>query len=163
SISSLFFGTTAGRFFTRYLLLSFGGALMLIKGVSFLWEQYTKEKETPLKWRPWPQDTLDYMFIPIGVFFLCLMNVQPFPGFLVHCLVRIGRWLHYLFWELPAHFWQLPWVQRFFHSWPFLLLYWYILQPLACYAVLLYFWTDQFATPTMAAITVLVANLVLNS
>jgi hypothetical protein len=171
SIGSLFFGTAVGRLFTRNIIMPFFGALLLIKGVTFMWEQYMTKPDIvdgvkvkpPLAWRPWPQDMLDFAFVPLGAFFFCLINIPPFRDAVGDALSRLGRWLHYLFWELPAQFWDLVLVQQFFKSWPFLLIYWYVLQPLGVYAVLVIFWPTTFGTWLAGIVTFLAANLVLNS
>jgi hypothetical protein len=176
SCSSLFFGTAVGRFLTLNLIVPFGGAFALLKGLEVLWPTYGEKaleevgaesaaEAVPFGF-PW------YAYLLVGLFLLCLIRFRPLRSFLAQALHASYRGLRFAFVEVPRRLWKLPWVHGIFQSWPFLLLYWYVLKPLILTsAVWLYLpWTRSAPvdggavfSPLRAGLTFLVMNLVLNS
>ncbi len=163
SCSSLFFGTTLGRFVTRNLVLPFGGALALVKGLeicvndygsSFLESAEGVAAEFSLPW---------FTFLLLGAFFLCLTRFHALREFLLESGSRSYWFLRLVCYEVPARLWQLPVVQQLLRSWPVLLLYWYVLRPLALAGVLWWNWPQLCSSLAMAAFTFLVTDLILNS
>ena len=154
SCSSLFFGTAVGRFFTRNVLIPFGGAFLLIQGMLFLWNHYrlSQAVEVPV-----------WTFLPVGCFLLSLLHFEMMRYYLADAGARTFRVLRLVLYEVPARIAQLPRVQQFFSSWPFLLLYWYLLQPLCVVALLWFWWRDFFGSWPIAVTTFLLADLLLNS
>ncbi len=151
--SSLLFGTAAGRLLTRNVLMPFGGAFVLLWGVLFFWTHLTHRT-----------DQLPAVsFVPLGFFLLCLMHLEGLRAWFVEAGRRLWQGLRFALWEVPARVWRLPWLQRLFHSWPFLLLYWYALKPLLVYVVLLSLWPERFWSWPVALATFVLANLFLNS
>ena len=151
--SSLLFGTAPGRFLTRNLLLPFGGAFLLITGLTFLWNHAShRADKLPLG-----------SFLPLGVFLLGLMYIEGMRGWFVEAAKRTFRVLRSAFYEQPVRLWRRPWFQGMLRSWPVLLLYWYVLKPAAVCGLLLFLWPAHFASLTAAAIAFAVANLAMNS
>ncbi len=151
--SSLLFGTIAGRLLTRHVLMPFGGAFVLIFALIFFWNHYT---HSDIQQSPWA-------FLPVGAFFLCLMHREALREWFKDAGRRIFRGLQWAFYEVPLRLWRLPWLRQALQSWPLLLLYWYVIKPLAVYGVLVWCYPRPFGSFTAAAITFLLANVVLNS
>jgi hypothetical protein len=149
SCSSLFFGTTLGRFVTRNLAVPFGGAYALLEGLALMTNRAVQF--------PW------YAFLPLGAFILGLIHSKA----LRDTLAEAGAWgfrgLRLVFYEVPARLWRLPWLQGLLRSWPVLLLFWYVGKPLVVYGLLWLRWPARFSSPPVAAVTFLIADLVLNS
>jgi hypothetical protein len=153
SCSSLFFGTALGRFLTTNLVVPFGGALALLGGIELCVKDYGK-RELNLPW---------YAFLLLGFFLLGLVRL----GRLRDCFLETGkltyRTLRFVGYILPRRLWRLPWLQRFFRSWPVLLFYWYILKPLAVTAALCLYWPEKFSSPFALGLSFFAAELFLNS
>ncbi len=225
SCSSLFFGTILGRFLTRNLVLPFGGALVLVKGLEILvgghspkpaaervivegagttenlvhavastfgfmgsslgegpWLAAAQLSGSPasvlakaastnpssLPWYTW----FLHQFIPpypwyipllLGVFLLCLIHFRGLRDFLADAGTRSYRFLRLVCYEAPARIWQQPLVQQLLSSWPALLLYWYGLRPPVVAGVVWWYWPESHSTWALAALTLFVTALVLNS
>jgi hypothetical protein len=114
SLSSLFFGTDAGRFVTLNLILPYGGAVV---GLKYLEHLLRRE----VSW---------LVVFLLGTFLLCLLRVPSFR----YALLQTGDWtyrgLRAVFYDVPAWLWRLPWLQQGLKSWPAVLFYWYVLKPL---------------------------------
>jgi hypothetical protein len=153
SCSSLFFGTGLGRFLTTNLVIPFGGALALLGGIELCVNDYNLG-EMNLPW---------YAFLLLGFFLLGLIRLQRLRdacsavGTLTYRAVRFAGYV------LPRRLWRLPWVQKFFRSWPVLLLYWYVVKPLGVTAALYLYWPGTFGTLPMASLTFLASDAFLNS
>jgi hypothetical protein len=149
SCSSLFFGTRLGRFLTTNLVVPFGGALALLGGT-----ELCVHGELQLPW---------YAFLLLGFFLLGLIRLQTLRDVFSAAGTLLYRAVRFVGYVLPRRLWRLPWVQRFFSSWPVLLLYWYVLKPLAVTGALCLYWPQTFATLPMAGLTFLATDLFLNS
>ena len=149
SCSSLFFGTGLGRFLTTNLVIPFGGALALLGGT-----ELCVHGEMNLPW---------YAFLLLGFFLLGLIRLQGLRDAFSAVGTFTYRTLRFVGYVLPRRLWRLPWVQKFFRSWPVLLLYWYVLKPLGVTAALCLYWPGTFGTVPMASLTFLASDAFLNS
>jgi hypothetical protein len=104
----------------------------------------------------------------LGTFLLGLLRL---PG-LRHALLQVGdgiyRGLRGTFYDLPVWLWRLPWLHEVLKSWPFLLVYWYILKPLlVCGVVWLYgallTYPERFEPWPLLAIVFVATEILLNS
>jgi hypothetical protein len=123
STSSLFFGTDVGRFLTLNFLVPFGGAFVTLRGGQLALESWHLIREGPAL--PW----LAYFLV--GILFLTLIRSEALRGWLSQTANRLYWGARFLVYELPVHLWRLEAVQEILRSWPVLLLYWYVLRPLA--------------------------------
>jgi hypothetical protein len=153
SCSSLFFGTGLGRFLTINLVLPFGGALALLEGAQiYLYgENYNELK------LPW------YATLVLGFVLLGLIRLQGLRDAFRAVGTLTYRSLRFVGYVLPRRLWRLPWVQKFFRSWPVLLVYWYVIKPLGVTAALYLYGPDTFRTLPMASLTFLASDVFLNS
>lgn len=151
--SSLFFGTALGRFFTRNVAIPFGGAYGLIRGLEICINEYVGWDPTP----PW------FLFIFLGLFFLGLTHSPALRHALAESWHRSRRAVRYLVYEVPLSLWRLPWFQAVLISWPFLLLYWYVLKPLILCAAVWLWWPRTHSTPIWTLGTLIASSVLLNS
>src|SRR5205814_608199 len=98
-----------------------------------------------------------------GVFFLGLTHFEQLRQSLRRAGVESFRGARFTFYEAPAHLWRQPWLQQSLHSWPFLLLFWYVLKPLGVVAVVVLLWPQTILSPFVLLVTFLAADVVLNS
>src|SRR5438132_3310713 len=186
SCSSLFFGTNVGRLFTENVVLPFGGAWALLKTLEIGYTHYVQplflgqtaperlsppgmaaaagsaavqglRASGPFAGFPW------YLYLLLGIFLLALVRMPALRAF----FARAGRGsfqaLRLVCYEIPVWLWRRPWMQEVFKSWPFLLLYWYVLKPLTVSAALwLYLPITSGSLLAMAA-TFFITALILNS
>jgi len=153
SLSSLFFGTGVGRFLTRNVVLPFGGAFVLVKGLEVMLQEYVRgDLYVP-----------GFSTLLLGAFILSLMHWPPLREFFREAGARTYRGARLVIYELPVALWQQPWLQMVLRSWPFLLLYWYMLKPLTLTGLLWLIWPDPFQSPWVFGLAFLVADIVLNS
>ena len=158
--SSLLFGTVAGRLLTRNVLLPFGGAFLLICAIVFLWNHYGHQEDGP---SVLSFGAIGGFVVPLGAFVLSLMYVERLRDWFADAGRRTFRGLRYVFYEMPGELWRLQWLRSFLSSWPSLLLYWYVLKPLAVWCVLVMIWPDRFASVPAALATFVIADIFLNS
>src|SRR5438132_354038 len=188
--SSLFFGTEIGRFLTRHVLLPFGGAFAIIETIEICILHYfhqappaaaaaeAAQRATLLPSFPVVQHSLLakapeavghalllpwFTFLPLGVFLWALMHVPGLRDF----FVQLGRWsyrcLRVAFYEIPVRLYRLPWFRQIFTSWPFLLLYWYGIKPLAVSAAIWLCFPQTRAALFYLVVTFILTDLLLNS
>jgi hypothetical protein len=124
--SSLTFGTRVGRFLTRYLVLPFGGAFVLLKGFEEISEKLTQA------------DLFDVTPGMVGVMGVFLFLLLYWPAF----RRQVGRGARGLFLVLrallvdaPVYLWSRPWVRWVVESRPVRLLRRYAVRPLLAGAV----------------------------
>ncbi|MGE3808465.1 MAG: hypothetical protein AB7K24_27695 [Gemmataceae bacterium] len=152
SLSSLFFGTALGRFFTLNIILPFGGAYALVEGVKLLYSEYFGgSAELP-----------DWTFGAIGLFFLMLMHSGTLRGILAGGVRTLGHSIYFLGVEGPVRLWNRREVQHLFHSWPSVFFRWYVLKPLAVVALLHLAFPEHFGDWGMLIMSFLMAVIVLN-
>jgi hypothetical protein len=153
--SSLLFGTSLGRFLARNVLAPFGGAFLLLTALLILWNHATGI-DVSIPPPPWS-------FLLLGAGLFAVLHVESVRGWLADMGRRIFRGLRSVFYETPRRLWQQPWVRRALRSWPFLLLLWYVVEPLAVYGLLYWRWPEPFGSLTAALLTILAVNLFLHS
>jgi hypothetical protein len=137
--SSAGFGTRVGRFLTRYVVLPFGGAFMLVEGYKEV--VHMLPGHAP---HPHPERTAEehaahqaaHLFgdlLPtgvLGVFLLAMLHVPPFRRGVLNALGVAWQAVHALLVDLPAAVMRLPVVRRILQSRLYLLLYLFVLKPL---------------------------------
>ena len=130
--SSLLFGTGTGRLLTLHLLLPMGVPLVLFwateetlasKGLHSLGEKAT-----------WVSAVVT------GVFLWALMHLPSFRHACTRGLVLFWRGLRAVCVDLPRWLREIPLLQRMLHSWPYLLLHWYLIKPLIFTALVWLVW-----------------------
>jgi hypothetical protein len=152
--TALSFGTDTGRKLTRYAVVPFGGAAMVMLAWETLLSHFSRY--SLLSVTIWSGIAL------LGTFFLGLFN---FPRFRTECrriAVRTGRAIRTVLVEWPARLAEYPPLRNMVVSWPFQLFYWYLLKPVAAAAIVWWLF-DDLHTPLGALFAFIAANLVLNS
>jgi hypothetical protein len=153
STSSLFFGTGLGRYLTKNVIIPFGGAYALVKGLELCAKDYFNE-QLDLPW---------YSVLALALFFLALIRSARLRGWIVRGWGHVRQGLRLVFHDLPLRLWRLPWVRRVLKSWPLLLCYWYVLKPAAVTALLWLYAPATFGWPPALVGTFIAAAVVLNS
>jgi hypothetical protein len=129
-LSSTAFGTSPGRFLTRFLVLPFGGAFVLLMGLVEIFDTiHYKEIGEAIK------EAIPFACPPLGIFFLALLQVASFRRGVGAALAGTWRGIVWLGYELPARGLRLPWVRRILQSRLYLLGYQFVLKPLPWAAV----------------------------
>jgi hypothetical protein len=162
-LSSLAFGTPAGRFLTRYVVLPFGGAFLALEGVTHLVNPIM-HLLTPVRGEIHFMNP--YSVLVLGLLLLGLMQDLRFRKQCLDTLMAIGRFARRVFVDVPAWLASLPLVQSLIRSRPFQLFMRYVLKPLLLSFVLsivVAIFTDGFVTWTSVPITFVMASLLLNS
>ena len=112
-ISAPFFGVAAGRLLTTHVLLPFGGAWIILRGLEHIIEPIT-EYSLGEMWHVYTRGRM----LAIGVALWALLHLPP---------VRTAAWqatrgaaavAHFLLIVLPGRFLRLPAVEQFFRSRP---------------------------------------------
>ena len=173
SLSSLVFGTTAGRFLTQYLFIPYGGAYLLIEffrhiGALFRGhESHSVDLMEPDFVPPTPP--VDWLFIALivalGTWLSLLIHRPEFRAWSLAKLFEGWRLARVVLVDLPSRLLKSDVVQRFLHSRTFAIVRSYLLWPaMLTYALRLlssavgYRWTDRLALEVF-----LVMALLLNS
>ena len=154
-LSALNFGTAAGRWLTRYVTLPFGGAFLVVEGVTRLLEYFDFLRPPPLAYYS--------TWLLLGVFLLGLLHSPELRAWFVRLARSVGRPLYKAFVEVPAWLVRLPVLRRLAASWPFQLAVWYLLKPLVACALLALAWPEPFGSWLGALGVFLAATLLLNS
>jgi hypothetical protein len=135
-LSSVAFGTRVGRFLTRYLVVPFGGAYVLLGGLDEIFGHVLR------KHVGWEVDlaSVDLRKIPalevaakvgvVGALLLLLLYVAPFRRAVGHGFWLVGRGLRGLFFDLPRAFLRVPLVRAVVDSRPAVFFRRYLLAPL---------------------------------
>lgn len=132
-LSSLLFGTQAGRFLTVNLVVPFGGAFVLLAMIEkFLLPLYDKKQSIH------PQ----YSALGLGAFFLLLTHSSEARRALLFTGRVLLRSARFLLFEGPRRFFRLPIVKQVLGSWTFLLFNWYVLKPLLVSAAIWWLWPE---------------------
>jgi hypothetical protein len=157
-LSSLAFGTPLGRFLTRYVVLPFGGAFLIQKGVQHIISPHSEQSA----FDPWNLAALTYM----GLFLLGVLHIHRFRMMCLDVLWLAGRTARTVFIDLPSQILQLPLVQAIVHSVYFRLLQQGLFKPLVVTALVVPVaaYLFRFAiTPARGVLLFLTVNLVLNT
>ena len=151
--SSLFFGTPVGRFITRNVVIPFGGAALLLKGLEICLKDYA-DWDPGLPW---------FSSLLLGAFFLALIRVARLRAAFADAGSTSYRVARFTFYDGPRQLWRLPGVQLVVRSWPFLLFFWYVLKPLGVWCLLWLYSPNRFGNAWAAVLTFTVAEILLNS
>jgi hypothetical protein len=155
SVSSLFFGTSAGRLLTLHLIVPFGGAFALLLALDLLLKHHGIIPED-VSFRAW-------LSLPVGVVFWLLIHVGRLRDFLLGAGHQTYRGLRFIFYDLPTRLSRLPVVEQVLKSWPFLLFYWHVVKPLPVTAAVWLWGPAPFRELPLLIGTFIVADLLLNS
>jgi hypothetical protein len=161
-LSSLAFGTPIGRFLTRYVAIPFGGAFLMLEGLTHL-------VNPALHMTGAPEEV--HLMNPVslvmsGLFLLGLIQYPRFREQLVETLIAIGRLMRRLFVDVPRWLANLPLVQWIAASRSYQLFKRYVFKPLvlsAVFSVLVAIFSDGYVTWASVPGTFVVASLLLNS
>ena len=125
-LSSLAFGTPAGRFLTRYVALPFGGAYLILEALQHIVAPVMDAISSGAK-----VDLVSRASVlTLGVFLLGLLHYQRFRALCLSGVVRIGQVFRHVCLDLPAMLLRLPLVQRIVGSWQFQICKRYLFKPL---------------------------------
>jgi hypothetical protein len=127
-LSSVAFGTRAGRFLVQYLILPFGASYVALAGLSHM-IHLVAGLELHLA-RP-------SRVLPLGLFLFGVLHFPVFRAAVLSVFGLAGRGLRAAVVDGPLYLVRLPLVQRFLHSRPFRLLRDFLLKPAAITAVLM--------------------------
>jgi hypothetical protein len=163
-MSSLGFGTRAGRFLTRYLVLPFGGAFVILKGLVLVLPEFgLLPRETEDHLEPYSLE----LVAGLGLFLFGLLYAPWFRARVVTALTLCYRGIRLLSYDGPLFVLRLPGVRLLLGSRIYLLVYQLLLKPLAaaglCSAALLWWYVDPLKVLIIGAGTYLAAALLLNS
>lgn len=123
-LSSLPFGTRIGRLLTLYLFLPFGGAFIVLEGLTHMVGPLITLFGGP------KLAFLDiWTFLFTGIFTLALLHLPPFRTLVWHYTKVAWRGLRYLFVQLPSRIAAIDAVQRVLASRPFRLLWRFGIKP----------------------------------
>lgn len=143
------FGTPIGRFLTKFLLLPFGGAFVLLAGIYFLGEEGQKllqlagalpathakrdahgHVEHPMPWDVVGVEPFAATTVGLGVFLLLVLHVPAFRAAVGRGLARLWRGLRLVLIDAPVWLIQLPLLRAILHSTPVVLFGRFVLRPL---------------------------------
>jgi hypothetical protein len=142
------FGTRFGRWFTRFVTLPFGGALVILEGIDLIFREVYKLwgmdyapvfgpltvlidviKQRPfLGEEPWPFLETHQLYAPImlgllGFFLMLIINSRKFRREVGALLSHLGHGIRWLVAELPLRLVPWPVLRRFLKSWAFQIFY----------------------------------------
>jgi hypothetical protein len=152
--TALNFGTDAGRAVTLWVTAPFGGALLASLALNVILELFGGPE---IRW-----SVHALIVMVLGTFFLGLIHHEPFRRRCKTLAVRTGRAAHKVFIELPMRVMRIPLLRSVVSSWPFQLVYWYLVKPALAGGLVL--WLVPSARTVFGAVTTFFAvNFVLNS
>jgi hypothetical protein len=180
-LNSVAFGTAVGRFLTRYLVLPFGSAFVVLEGLQHLlhvvlrltgvirFDHLTAVAGAvglPAVAAHGPRLRLAQWetVVPLGVFILAMLYLPRFRRGVVRGLQALSRGATWLLYDLPALVFRVPLIRAFFHSRPYLLFYHFVGKPLLYAAPLtaaLYFLGVRPAVALCAGVAVFLATTLL--
>ncbi len=164
--TALNFGTGLGRLITRYVTIPFGGAFLILQGVShFLLH--------PLGVEEVPAFLSVSLWVALAFFLLALVHSAAVRRWCVERGQALWRPVKGLFVELPLWLVRNTLLTEVLSSWTFQLLYWYVLKPLVLCLLLGLVWPELFSAPAgslgdaqvwvQAALVFMAANFLINS
>jgi hypothetical protein len=177
-LTALTFGTSAGRVLTRYVILPFGGAFLILHLLALVLAHVGNPKK-----HAWLAETLGLLqgllysgelrtsllvghfvlLFALGVFLWALMHAPPFRRRCRRALVTVGEGARAVLVDMPLRVVPLSWLRALFDSWGFQLFYWYLVKPLAVVAVLRWIRPQFFNNWVAAGGAFLAASVLLNS
>lgn len=138
-LSSLSFGTATGRWLTRYVLVPFGGAFVVVEGINRVLDSFGS---TPL-----PSAVSYAAMLWLGVFLLGLLHSSTLRRRCAQLAVRAVRPARAVFVAFPTWLVSRPWLRRVTESWAFQLFVWFLLKPLLVCNLLALRWPELFMAP----------------
>jgi len=161
-LSSLAFGTPLGRFLTQYVAIPFGGAFLILEGLSHLINPFLHVLGIPENVHLFSWFSLAIW----GCWLLGLIHSRAYRRQFVESGITIGRGLRRVFVEVPRWIANLPLIQELISSRPFQIFQRYVFKPLllsVLLSVLVAVLTDGYVTWISTPATFIVASLLLNS
>jgi hypothetical protein len=156
-LTGLLFGTAVGRFLTLFLLVPFGGALLILEGLEVLVADNLHRVGVEFSF--WPLVS----FLPLGLFLLGLMHVPAVREGVAQAGRAVGRGLRTVFVDIPVRVVRIPALHRFVRSWPFQLVYWFLFKPLVVCGLIWLLVPGAFDRAWNAILTFVAVNFLLNS
>lgn len=157
-LSSLSFGTRVGRFLTQYVAIPFGGAFVILEGLSHLLEVLIE---------PAPHILTPVSFSGLGTFLLALIHVRAFRKSLKEIVTAFFHVARGLIVDIPRRLMNLISIRRFLRSLPVVIFRRFILNPLLMTGGVWAFlsWSDSYRTMNFPELVTafLILALVLNS
>ncbi len=173
-VSALGFGTSIGRFFTRFVAVPFGGAYVALAGIRELWLLLAHPRLPPLESELGESAGQSGFHVAhpsfvliLGLLLLGIINFAGFRRILKVCCRGAYRFLTALLVEPLRRLFHAPWLQEFIHGRWFVLAVRFILKPLFWTALL--WWSlpgkgpDKQMPPETAAALFFALALLLNS
>jgi hypothetical protein len=184
------FGTRLGRWVTRYVTLPFGGALLALEAIDWIFQKATeyfggvyKPVFGPLsvlsRWLKARREPTTYslpvydpeqLYAPVllallGLFLVCVINSATFRRELRRLGAQTSGAIRWLFYDLPAGLVPWPMLRSLLKSWPFQLFYGILLLPILFSLLLwrLHLFPDPFENPWRAAGIFLALEIIFNS
>jgi hypothetical protein len=161
-LSSLAFGTRAGRFLTRFAAVPYGGAFVAVVGVHEMWELITGAKKAEEFSLPWPE-----VMLPLGLLLMCLVNSAVCRRAVGRFFVVAIRTFHAVVVEPISWIARSRLLQEFIHNRLFPLCFRYAVKPLIWMNVIRWLLLLKETSWQMSAATsvsiFLAVNVVLNS
>ncbi len=161
-LSSLAFGTPVGRSLTRYIVLPFGGAFLILEGLTHLVNPALHTFGNPRN----VQFMNTYSLVVFGLLLLGLMQNQRFREQVLEGLVVLGRLARRVLVDVPAWLINLPLVQWIASSRPFRVFRRYVFKPLVVSALItavVSVLSDDYITWRSGILTFIAASVLLNS
>ncbi|MEE2713342.1 MAG: hypothetical protein VX913_11255 [Planctomycetota bacterium] len=111
-VSSLAFGTELGRWLARYLVIPFGGAFIVLRGLQEMLHPLAALLDAEIHL----VDRWHISVLTLGVYLLGLMYVARVRDLTVGVLSGVGRGFRAAFWRWPRHLAALPTVRAFLNG-----------------------------------------------
>jgi hypothetical protein len=132
-ISSLAFGTRAGRFATQYIAIPFGGAFLIVEGINHLLHRIVTRDSSG----PWE---LPIAVLLLGFFLMALIHLRAFREAVISVSKQVLKGARWAFIELPSRMLNWKKIREFLRTRPVRLVNRYIVTPgilvcIGCYAV----------------------------
>ena len=158
-ISSLAFGTRAGRLFMRFAAIPFGGAFVALAFLEHVLKDWIGWKDVDVR--------SDGTVLLFGAFLCGLINLAPFRRGVWRVLLDLYRGWRVVLVDLPLRFLRQPWMQQILKSPPVVLGFGFVVKPAAltlavCWALPLET-LSRTAAREMEMTIFLAVNLLLNS
>jgi hypothetical protein len=114
--------------------------------------------------RPRPSPAWHFLLLlALGLFLLGLLESESFRRRVYHRAAVAYAYLRRYLIEVPIEVLPLEQLHQVYRSWPFQLLYWYVLKPVAGCALLWLVFPEAFFSKTSSAVAFLLISVLLNS
>jgi hypothetical protein len=153
--TALNFGTAPGRLLTLYVTVPFLGALLLLEAITLGISHLGVPSLPGLVYYP--------LWALMGFAIVGLLHSARFREESARVARAVGRPLYHVFIGGPLWLIRNTSLERVTESWPFQLIYWYLLKPAVLAGFVWVFLPVVYQTLTSAALLFLVAELLVNS